>query len=210
MPPKGQEARSSNWKQRPRELRCPESCSWEIAEVGFELRATESERAGRTIGLRRGRCCPELPVTPDPTSPFCPVTLYTGSLAGASLAHSVCSRVDTGSWRHPPPPRASPFLSCARRSIPCWDGQGAPADVCMGARVHGGLSGGVTARSYRHRPGLGPHPFLLLLCFPKVHATLSKKMGDPGWGGTSPTSCPKRAGLGSGHYGEVPKQPGQL
>lgn len=67
---------------------------------------------------------PHLPVTPDPTSPFCLGARCTGSLAGAALARSVCSRVDTGSWRHPPPPRASSFLSCARRSVPCveWAG----------------------------------------------------------------------------------------
>lgn len=116
--------------------RCPKSRSGERAEIGFELRAPASERAGRATGLRRGRCWPDLPVPPDPTSPFCPVTQNTGSLAGASLAHSVCSRVDTGSWRHPPPPRAAPFLSCARRGVLCVERAG-----CSGGWVDGWMSG---------------------------------------------------------------------
>lgn len=178
--------------------------SWERAEIGFELRAPASERAGRTTGLRRGRCCPDLPVPLNPTSPFCPVTQYTGSLAGASLAHSVCSRVDTGSWRHPPPPRASPFLSCARRPLReqgrlLWR-MGGCVDGWMGASQAGSLPAVTSSR-----PGRGPAPSSSS-CFPEVHATLSKKRGTQD--GEAP--CPKRAGLRSDYYGEVPKQQRQL
>lgn len=116
----------------------------------------------------------------NPTSPFCPVTQYTGSLAGASLAHSVCSRVDTGSWRHPPPPRASPFLSCARRPLReqgrlLWR-MGGCVDGWMGASQAGSLPAVTSSR-----PGLGPAPSSSS-CFPEVHATLSKKRGEPRMG----------------------------
>lgn len=159
--------------------RYPKSCIWEIAEIGFELRSPESERAGRTIGPRRGRCCPDLPVPLNPTSPFCPVTQYTGSLAGASLAHSVCSRVDTGSWRQPPPPQASPFLSCARRGVPCVKRAGCSGgwvDVRMWASQAGSLPAVTSSR-----PGLGPHPFLLLL-FPRSSCNLEQEAGGPRMG----------------------------
>lgn len=123
----------------------------------------------------------------NPTSPFCPVTQYTGSLAGASLARSVCSRVDTGSWRHPPPPQAAPFLSCARRGVPCV------ADGWVRGWVDGGLPGGVTARSYLQQARPRPPPL------PPPPG--SRKFVQPwarSWGtqdGEAP--CPKRAGLGS-------------
>lgn len=106
------------------ELHRPKSCSWEMAEVGFELQAPESGTAGGTVGPGSGRCCPDLPVTPDTTSPFCPEHSAHRKPGGGLPCPSCLQRVDMGSWRHPPPPRASLFLSCARQGVPCveWAG----------------------------------------------------------------------------------------
>lgn len=69
---------------------------------------------------------PGSPCDPGPHFPFLPSVLSTQEAwRGPPLAHPVCSRVDTGSWRHrPPPPRASHFLSCVRRGVPGVEGAG--------------------------------------------------------------------------------------
>lgn len=49
-----------------------------------------------------------------------------------------------------------------------------------GGRARTGLLGRVSGRGYCRPACLSPHPFLLLLCFPKVQAALSKRQGDSG------------------------------
>ena len=84
---------------------------------------------------------PGSPCDHGPHFPFLPRVLSTQEAwRGPPLAHPVCSRVDTGSWRHWPPPRASHFLSCVRRGVPGVEGAG-------------GSGGGVDGRGRASRAG---------------------------------------------------------
>lgn len=164
---------------------CPKSHSWEVAELGFELRAPESERADGTVGPDRGRCCSDLPVTLDSTSPFwpmhsahrkpgwglpCPSCLQPGG-------HGVLASPTTAT-----PDLPLPVLCKTRRPLRGMAGGcGGWVDGLTGASQGRSLPAVTT-----HTPGLGSRPFLLLLCCPKVQTALSKKL----WGPRKLERCP--------------------
>lgn len=123
---------------------------------------------------------PGSPCDPGPHFPFLPSVLSTQEAwRGPPLAHPVCSRVDTGSWRHrPPPPPGLPLPVLCKTRRP-RRGRGRRL-WRRGGRARTGLLGRVSGRGYCRPACLSPHPFLLLLCFPKVQAALSKRQGDSG------------------------------
>lgn len=120
----------------------------------------------------KGRRCPDVPVTQDPTSPFCPV----------QSAHR------KPGWGLPCPPRLQPgghgvlvspattpglplpVLRKTRRPL-----RGTGGGSADGGRGSGGLSGGVTARCYRQQPPPLPPPPL----FPQSSGSLEQEAGGP-------------------------------
>lgn len=143
------------------ELHHPKSCSWEMAEVGFELRAPESGTAGGTVGPGSGRCCPDLPVTPDTTSPFCPVHSAHRKPGGGPPLPILSAAGGHGVLASPAttPGLPLPVLCKTRRPL---RGMGRRL-WWMSGRVKRGLSGGVTTRSYRSQAWPRPRPLPLPL-----------------------------------------------
>ena len=150
-----------------------------MAGLRFELRAPESGRAGGTVGPGRGGCCLDLPVTLGLTSPFCPVCSAHRKPGGGLPCPSRLQPGGHGalaSLAAPPPGLPLPVLCKTRRPR---SGRGRRR-WWRGGRARTGLSGRVSVRGYRQPAWPSSHPFLLLICFPKVQAALSKRLGDLG------------------------------
>lgn len=122
---------------------------------------------------------PGSPCDPGPHFSFLPSVLSTQeawrgpplpipSAAGWTRGPGVTGR--------PPPGLPLPVLCKTRRPR---SGRGRRR-WWRGGRARTGLSGRVSVRGYRQPAWPSSHPFLLLLCFPKVQAALSKRLGDLG------------------------------
>lgn len=146
-----------------------------MATLGFEPGSPGQGGQGEPRG-GRGRGGLDVPVTSDPTSPFCHRAWYTGSLARPP-SPGLSQPVDTGS--RPPLP-----VLCNMR----WPLGG------MGRRLGGWVEGSLPAVT---APApLGPRPFLLLL-FPQSSGSLGKSLGTQEIGDAlQPPSCPSRASPG--------------